>query len=669
MKIALRIALGVVLTVVVLLAAGVAALFLLDWNVLKPRLESFASDAAGREVTVENLDVDLGWTTHIRLRELTLANPHWVRADPAPDDGETVDESEEPSEETGPADGHLLRIAELRLSLEVEPLLGGDIVIREIVATEPEIRLVRDAEGRSNWNLDEPAETAGEIVAPEERDEFPVIGRLEIVDGLFGYRNAERELDLDGTVSTAEGDAAGSDALELALEGSLEGRLLRVDLVSGSVASLRESDAPFPIDLDVRLGETALLVEGTMREPIALEGLDLALTVEGPDLSVTFPILGIPLPETPPYRLTGALKRDGDVWRFESFDGTVGDSDLSGSLKLDQGGEKPYLQAELVSRTLDFDDLAGFIGAEPDPQETASEEQRQEAAAEEGDGSIFPDEPIQDERLHAMNMDVHFLGQQVIAEALPIEQLDLTFHLKEGRLLVKPFSANVAEGKVSGEVALNARQEVPSADADLTFQGLDLKPFFRDTQFVQEMDGRFTGHVYLLGVGQSLDAMMQTARGDGWIGMSQGSLSGLLVEAAGLDVVEALVLYVGEDARVPIRCARFDLDADSGVVTVSRAIVDTMDSVVLARGTADLGAEQVNLQIEARAKDFSLIDMAAPVSVSGRFEDPSIGIGGLDPLPFLELGDADDVDCERLLSGDYDVEEVEGAGEGLTRGR
>lgn len=46
-----------------------------------------------------------------------------------------------------------------------------------------------------------------------------------------------------------------------------------------------------------------------------------------------------------------------------------------------------------------------------------------------------------------------------------------------------------------------------------------------------------------------------------------------------------------------------------------------------------------------------MIDASAPVSVTGKFDDPSISIGELDLLPFLEMGDAQDLSCEKLLSG------------------
>ncbi len=146
---------------------------------------------------------------------------------------------------------------------------------------------------------------------------------------------------------------------------------------------------------------------------------------------------------------------------------------------------------------------------------------------------------------------------------------------------------------------------------------------------------------------------MGTARGLGMIAM-EGSISGLIVEAAGLDIPEALVLVVGDDARVKIRRGRIDLDVSEGKVKLEQAVIDTTDSLVVGKGVVDLGAETLDVQIEGHAKDFSLIDIAAPVRVHGSFIDPSVAIGGIDPLPFFEMGEEQAVDCDTLVGGAVD---------------
>jgi len=455
---------------------------------------------------------------------------------------------------------------------------------------------------------------------------------------------------MKGSIETAEAEAKDQDAIEASLRGMLQGQDLSLNFTGASPLAFREEGRPYPIDLNVISGETKVSVSGQMQEPVKLQGLDLDIALEGPSLANLFPLLAIPLPKTPAYSLTAQLTRTKGVWRAENIQGAVGNSDLRGSASLDHRDERPFLKADLVSERLVLDDLRALIWGTT-PAENGAKAGRQQEGTSQDESKIFPDAPLADERLHAMNMDVTFEGKQVVAEAVPIDAVSTRIQLTDGRLLARPLIVTVADGQASGELALNAREEVPSADMQLTFQDVRLTPFFEGAEFVQEMGGRFSGEISVLGVGQSLHKMMVTARGEGWLVMRDGSISALLVEAAALDLAEALVLVADSDARIGIRCGRVGFEASNGIVSAKRVVIDTADSILVAQGSANLPSQTLDLQIEARAKGLSVIDASAPVSVTGKFDDPSISIGELDLLPFLEMGDAQDLSCEKLLSG------------------
>lgn len=606
-----------------LIAGAVTAVLVIDWH---GRAEQLLTAAVGRDVRLGSLDIDPGWTTTVTVEDLSVANTEWAAADTFV----TLDR------------GHV--------AVRIWPLITGRMELPEIVLRAPKIALEKDAEGRVNWNFASGAETAGEAVAPDERREFPVVGRLVIEDGRLSYRDATRALELDGKIATAKAVAGGEDTLDLSLDGTLEGRPVSLAFTGGSMVQLRETEQPYPVDFKLGFAKTNIRAEGTVTNPFQLAGLDIDLSVEGPTLADGFSVLQIPVPDTPPYSLEGALAKDGKRWRFENFEAVIGASDLAGWVSLDYEQTPPFVEGELVSKRLDFKDLAGLIGVEPDKPE-----------AEQKAGK-FLDTPIAAEPLHAMNMDVRFTGEQVNAPSLPLERLEFRVQLTDGRALVQPLEIAVAGGSVSGTVALNAREDVPSADADLAFDRLNLKPFFRDSQFVQEMGGHFSGDIYILGVGRTLDEMMGTSRGEGFVAMRDGSVSGLLVEAAGLDVFEALSLVIGEDARVRIRCGRVDVEVKEGTMNFKQAIVDTTDSLLIAQGDLDLGEKAFRLQIEARAKDFSLIDAAAPVRISGSFTDPSVAIGGVDFLPFFEMGEQENLNCDAVVDGTIEQRLTEGDG-------
>src|SRR5690606_14655175 len=205
--------------------------------------------------------------------------------------------------------------------------------------------------------------------------------------------------------------------------------------------------------LRIAFGATEVEVEGTAQDPIALEGTDLKLHLSGPDLADVFPVLGVPAPPTPPYDLSGQLLREGDLWRFENFAGKVGDSDLAGSLSIDYAPERPFLAARLRSKLLDFDDLGPLVGVPPKTEggETASAEQEQVAETLDKRDSIFPDLPLNVDKLKIMDLDLQLDAAQVRSgKFIQVTAMAFRVKVENGRAIVDPLNLTMAKGSVAG---------------------------------------------------------------------------------------------------------------------------------------------------------------------------------------------------------------------------
>ena len=627
MRILLSIVGGLVVLVVVAVLAGMWWLTTAggrDWAVGR------VSEGVGRDIIIEDMSIDWGRYPEVEVTGLKLANTDWAQAE------------------------NLLEAERVAFKIHPWPLLKGDVVLDYLILQSPKVHLERSDDGKTNWSFGEnPVSGAAlESVSPDDRDDAPRIGRLEIRDGQLAYRDAERGIDVNGTVATGTGEMDAPEPLSLQLEGSLQEQPLAIDFTGGSILELRDGDDPYPVDLSVTAGRTDFKMKGTFSDPIAMEGASVDIDFSGPNLADIFPLFGVPTPPTPPYKLTGHVTRDGKVWHVENLQGRIGDSDIAGTATLDYGPERPMLTADLTSEKLDFDDLGPLVGATPGygEGETASEEQARTGRQLAEEGKLFPDIPIAAERLRLMDMNVTLKAPNVLSRTeLAVTSLDATVKVDNGRAVANPFTMGVAEGTLSGELALNAREEVPSADADVTFDGLALAAFFKDSKYFKTMGGTLSGKLYILGTGHSLAEIMASANGDGVIEVSKGAFSGLLIEAAGVDLIESLILYIGDDASVPIRCGAGRAVVKDGVAQFDRVVVDTEDSVLYAHGGVNLLDQTVDLYITADAKDFSLIALDAPVRVRGPLRDPetSIAPDKLD-IPFFEMGEAQDLDCATL---------------------
>ncbi|WP_428678676.1 AsmA family protein [Reyranella sp.] len=609
----------------VLVAAG-TIYFVATSDYLRGQLEGWASDLTGRKTQIAKIAVEWGWTSNVKLEGIEVANAKWGKAP------------------------YMLKVDQVDFDIRLWPLLGGNLVMPRLVLRKPEVQVETGDKEQLNWSMDEtPVVTgAAKALEPDSRFDAPVIGRLEISEGKLGYRDPKRKLELDGTVSTATGKA--EDAAELSLKGKLEGQPLEMRFVGGSVLTLRDTDQPYPLDLDVSFGGTKLKMKGTVQDPFKWTGANVDLTLSGPNLSDIYPLLGIPGPPTPPYTITGKLERETGLWKFVQSKWRVGESDLTGEVTIDERRKPAFLTAKLVSQKLVFEDLAPLVGATPARKTNVSAKQAQTQAQLEASGDLFPNVPLQVEKLRAMNMDVALDAKRVIAPPwLPVQALAFRVLIQDGNATVKPLTLSVlGGGTIAGEMGIDARTDDPKVKASLRATDIELKNFFRQSRYFDATQGKIQGRVALAGSGRSLAQVMGTANGHMAFALGGGSVSSLMVSLAGLQIFDALVLYVAGDNRIPIKCAVSRLNFQQGTVTFDRTLLDTQKSVLHVKGQLSLKSQALKAEIDSDPKSFDLLDLHGAVMIEGKLRTPQVSLGRVIPIPTPVFGNAKDVPCAGL---------------------
>jgi len=141
---------------------------------------------------------------------------------------------------------------------------------------------------------------------------------------------------------------------------------------------------------------------------------------------------------------------------------------------------------------------------------------------------------------------------------------------------------------------------------------------------------------------------MGSADGDVVTTMAGGSVSGLMVSLADLQIGSALVLYIAGDNKIPIRCAIGRLKFEHGLVAFDKTLMDTQKSVLHFDGTAALKTQELQSKITADTKRFDLLDLHSPVLIEGKIRSPSISLGRKIPIPTPDFGGTKDADCSEL---------------------
>jgi uncharacterized protein involved in outer membrane biogenesis len=571
-----------------------ALLAIWDWNWLKMPIERRVSAATGRPFTIGGpLEVELGRVTVIRMRRLSLESPRWSLSP------------------------EMARIELLRAELPLAPLLRGERRLRRVDLVRPALLLERTSNGTANW--------AGMSGDGEAAHGTPWrISELRIHDGLLFVQDAPLRTQLQLRVNSAETRPEfRSVRLSARGTGRYRGEPFRLDGWADSpIALLEQPGDAYQVELSVRAGATRARVHGALQTPVDPRRFTLNFETSGPDLAQLYPLVGLALPATPPYRLAGSLEREASTLNLHRMRGRVGDSDIAGNLSINLAGERPALAGSLSSTQLDLDDLGGMIGLPPGGRadETASPQQRAEAARRAASPRLLPARDYDLRKLAAVNADVRFRAQRVDAGKWPLRSMDVRLRLQDSVLRLEPLHVTFAGGELTGRIRLDARAPTITAAADVTAKQLDLAAMWPTMQ--PPNVGLVGGRLELRGRGNSVADMLGTANGAVQFGMGRGRFSNLLLELAGLDVAESLKYLLDKDHTVPIRCAYGVFEAREGAFKAQTLAFDTTDTVLFGEGKVDMRDERLALELRPEPKDVSPVSLRGPLEISGTLKDP-----------------------------------------------
>lgn len=573
-----------------ILVAVAALAIAFDWNWFKGPIERQVSRVTGRPFAIHgDLAVDLGSVARLDAQDVSLGNTPWASSP------------------------HLARADRVRLDVALWPLLAGRWIVPRIELVRPDLELERNDSGEANWALRKAAQPR-RVVSFDE---------LVVREGTLRLREPRLKTDLRVEVETGPRGAEDASAPIIA-KGTGRYRNGRFTL-SGRVDSplhLLEEGRAYRVEARAQAGATRVHVNGSLPVPIDPARFELQTEFVGQDLADLYPLLGWPLPESPPYRLRGWLGRDGRVIRYRDFEGSFGDSDLRGDLRIVLGGPRIQANAVLASRHLDFDDLAVLVGAPPatGAGETANARQEAEARRRAMTSRVLPDRPYDLEKLRLLDLDLQFRASKVESRRLPIDSLHAHLNLESGVLKIRPLDLGLADGHVHGNVTLDARRDVIVTVADLRASGVELTQLF--PQIKATSTGRIGGEATLKGRGNSVAQMLASADGEVAAVMGAGKVSNLVLELAGLDIAESLKFLIGKDRSVKLRCAYVDFEVEDGLARTRSLAFDTTDTVILGKGSISLRDEEFDLVLRPRPKDVSPVSLRVPLEVRGTFKDP-----------------------------------------------
>lgn len=629
---------GAVVALIVLPALLVAVF---GWNWLRGPIERMTLDRTGRELVIGgDLAVRVGWPhPRIHARAVTFANPSWA------------------------SEKQMLSAEAIAVAIDLPQLMQKNLVFPDVRLTNPVIFLEQGADGRRNWLLDRSQH--------DERASIRV-GRLMLDQGILGYDDAVQQTHIRAEVTTS--GAQWFDAgLALVARGQYKGLPFAAHGHGGPVLGLRDERTPYPLKVEITVGATTVVGEGTLTDLLNLSAVDMRLAASGESLAQLHPLLGVALPETGAFAMDGHLVHSEQTWHYEEFAGRIGGSDMAGTLRLRTGGKRPAMEAEVFAGVLDIADVGALIGARPGRPEPAGPATTPApsgiAALAPAQARMLPELAFKTDHWGSVDAEMTLRAESIRRTGeLPLENLVIHLSLHDSVLRLEPVDFGVAGGHVNAVIVLDGRENPIQAHAKMQARKIPLSRLLPTIEPNTTSLGQVSGQFELSGVGNSARRMLASAQGTLGLVVAGGEISRLMMEKAGLHLWEILQLQVGGDERIKLHCAVADFDVMGGVMRARALIVDTEITTLIGSGSIDLGQEKFDLTLNQQTKQTSAMALRGPIHVRGSFASPEVAadtghvaartlgalmLGMINPLlmliPLIDAGPGQDSDCAQLI--------------------
>jgi uncharacterized protein involved in outer membrane biogenesis len=491
--------------------------------------------------------------------------------------------------------------------------------LRELSAEGLDAHVVRDAQGRASWRLgrrDAAAESG-------DRDDMPQVDLLSLRNGHVRIADAPFDTALAIDIGGQDGSAATDAGYRARVEGRWRALELALDVETGGTLPLLRSDGadvvPLPLRVQGRAGAAQLAFDGQAQALWGARRLDGLLQLSGPSLAEVAAPLKMALPNTPPFDLRTRLVHDAGLWQLGAAQARIGRSRLAGDLRFDARTQPGRLTGTLTGARLALGDLGPAVGAPVRKPVVRAPGER-----------VLPQRRFDLPALDRMNADLQIaldeldLGTDTLA---PLGRVRTRLVLQDGVLDLRQLDAVVAGGRVAGSTRLDATRDPARWGADLRLAGVRIDRWLQGTAG-RYISGVLSGDLGLRGTGRSTAQILGSLDGKAQIQLRDGTLSHLVTEALGLDVAEALGLVIRGDKPLPLRCASAELQVKEGVARLQRALLDNRDSTIRVAGSVNLRDETLELAARTRSKDFSPLALRAPITVTGPFARPQLGVEG-----------------------------------------
>lgn len=587
-----------------LLVIGLAAF---PWGLLRGPVEERLSKAIGRPVTIARLERTDSFSFHpvIDIQGVSVPQADWAGR------------------------GMLARVEHARVQFAALPLLMGDFRPETIAIEGMALALVRDAQGRENWN----AQKDG-----DKNSTRPTVRALTISDSRVTYRDGKRNRAFDVAVI-----ANARQGLVMAGTGHIHGEAVKINGQGAAIIGAAP-DKPWPFSARIDGAAVGMTIAGTTDTPLDFGHFTADATAYGNNLALLDAIIEAGLPQTQPVKLKGHVRRTAPDWNITALSGTIGRSDIAGHAVILKRDGRTRIEGAVSSSRFDFRDLSSDEGLRLALVKRARFGDR-----------VIPDTAIDLTSVSRTDGMLDLRVRELLwPGSSPFRSLKGVLKVERSLLTLAPITLGLTRGRLEGGIRVDQRQGGPKLNVDLSVRDARLLDFFP----AAAIDGSLHGHIRLQGTGKTIRSAIGRSNGSIALVAENGVIPARTASLLGQDVGRGLTTDKNEQAI--LRCMIARMDVSNGVARAAPILIDTSRAQTKANGSVNLANERLSLMLSGSPKKASLLRLPGAVPVAGTIKQPDIQVpksaksvgsvlGMLGKAITGKQGDlAGDADCRRL---------------------
>jgi uncharacterized protein involved in outer membrane biogenesis len=557
----------------------------INLNQFKKTIEIQITELTGRQLILDgNLHLEISLHPALSIENASFANAPWGKQP------------------------HMLSLEKLYVKIDLMPIFDNQLVVEQLLLDGADLSVETNADGQINWQLEKFSSIEQRTVIEKTESKpfqlpfLPLLKQVKFDTVRFYYNDSMSEIQTDIVVESLRlSNPEINKAINFAANGSVNQHPFEFTgetsfLTAVTTQNIMDQGLKIKANADA-LGIT-LAVDGKIEDPVAVEGINVAILLEADDLDKTFTIAtgksiyqylrksSKPLS----LNLSARLKDITGGYALSKIKFNLADNDLNGDLSFFHHPDRPKIIAKLDSRKININQLL--------PEKSKQKKQSKTNTGTESPGIKLPETALPFDLLKSLDADIYFTIGEVLIDEFNPGTIKLNAALKDGLLKVKQLDLNLDGAPVRSSLTIDSRDKTPRISTRLDINNLQLGIITQQLQLDQIKTGTLQSKINLKTRGKNIKSLLLNLKGEAHIQLHDVSLEQQMKDKThSVNIKQLNLVYFGINEPL-----KYNLSGD--IDSEPLALSGQLDSPASIINNKTLGLElklntvKVDLEIE-----------------------------------------------------------------------